>query len=335
MGSHKPKYIYTVYIMMTTPRFHLPSLVAHADWSKDKRKRWVACAWLHQDGTYHASSPEEVGDINDLFEGLRKNAGEKGCVLVGFDFPIGLPVAYARKVGIEDFLAVLPWLGKGEWVDFYNVAEKPDQINLHRPFYPNRPGGTRRLHLISRLGLSDPDELRRECEKGKDHIRRSACPLFWPLGAQQVGKAAITGWRDLLAPALLNPRLDLAIWPFSGALNELLKPGWIIVAETYPAEFYTHLGLPVPPGKLKKRVQSSRQEQAETLLTLARELNIQLHPELVEAITGGFGNEKASEDRFDAAVGLLGMLNVLLGGRDLNEPADSDIRRIEGWIFGQ
>jgi hypothetical protein len=35
-----------------------------------------------------------------------------------------------------------------------------------------------------------------------------------------------------------------ALWPFSGRLEELLRPGQIVIAECYPAEFYTHLGQP-------------------------------------------------------------------------------------------
>lgn len=37
--------------------------------------------------------------------------------------------------------------------------------------------------------------------------RRAACPLFWTLGGNQAGKAAIAGWRDILQPALLDPVL--------------------------------------------------------------------------------------------------------------------------------
>lgn len=46
------------------------------------------------------------------------------------------------------------------------------------------------------------------------------------------------------------------------------------------------------------------------------------------------GAGKDGEDRFDAVVGLLGMLDVVLGNRRPGEPED-DTTRIEGWILGQ
>jgi len=41
------------------------------------------------------------------------------------------------------------------------------------------------------------------------------------------------------------------------------------------------------------------------------------------------------EDRFDAVVGLMGMLDVLFRYRPLDEPVDERVRKIEGWILGQ
>jgi hypothetical protein len=42
-----------------------------------------------------------------------------------------------------------------------------------------------------------------------------------------------------------------------------------------------------------------------------------------------------SDDPFDAAVGLLGMLNVVLGYRPAGDAQAEIIRRVEGWILGQ
>ncbi len=81
--------------------------------------------------------------------------------------------------------------------------------------------------------------------------------MFWTLGAKQVGKAAICGWRELLAPALR--RNEISLWPFEGDLTELLKEARIVVAETYPAETYSHLGIPAGFGK---RRQEGRSQQA-------------------------------------------------------------------------
>jgi hypothetical protein len=66
-----------------------------------------------------------------------------------------------------------------------------------------------------------------------------ACCLFWTLGGNQVGEAAMSGWRDVLAPALRN-KGPLSLWRFDGPLPSLLVPRKVLVAETYPAEAEVH-----------------------------------------------------------------------------------------------
>ena len=79
--------------------------------------------------------------------------------------------------------------------------------------------------------------------------KAACCALFWTLGGQQVGKAAISGWTQVLAPALrrLGDNPSISIWPFSGCLADLLQPGSTVLAETYPAEYYAHLGVAFSP----------------------------------------------------------------------------------------
>ena len=56
---------------------------------------------------------------------------------------------------------------------------------------------------------------------------------------------------------------------------------------------------------------------------------------LVRIIECGFCTDyKHDDDRFDALVGLLGMLSVVLGNRPDGAPGDEPTR-IEGWILGQ
>ena len=54
-------------------------------------------------------------------------------------------------------------------------------------------------------------------------------------------------------------------------------------------------------------------------------------------LDSAFGDRSDGEDRFDAFVGLVGMLNVLLGGRQPGPPADAfdAATTVEGWILGQ
>lgn len=320
---------------MTAPA--RPALVAHADWSTHPQKRWLARAVHLKSGRYRAFAPEPAGDPATLIDRLSRQAGS-GPLFLGFDFPIGLPVAYARLAAVDDFLALLPELGCGQWRTFYQVADYPEQISLFRPFYPNRPGGTRRQQLLDGLGLKSMDELWRRCELAQPN-RRAATPLFWTLGAQQVGKAAIAGWREILGPAMRNRDSRVAIWPFAGRLAGLVAESEVVVAETYPAECYTHLGLDfraAKPGfRSGKRIQADRAANGRRLLEWAAGREVELDAALTTAIVDGFGRGAAGEDPFDALVGLFGMLNVILGQRPAGPPADPALRRIEGWILGQ
>ncbi len=325
-----------------------PDLVAHADWGSSPHKRQLALAHLQPDGSYLLRSPQPAGDPKELIPLLQQMTGSKGCLFLGFDFPIGLPLSYAKRVGVDDFLAQLPLFGQEEWRDFYRVAETLEEIHLHRPFYPLRPGDAKQAHLLKGLNLDHIDDLRRLCEKrvparsGKPG-RRAASPLFWTMGGQQVGKAAILGWQAVLAPAVQKAKIntgarDFGIWPFSGKLSELLAPGRVVIAETYPAECYTHLGIAFSPhrrgSKSGKRVQAERRNNADTLFAWAQSSGVTLAQDLQEDITSGFGPSADGEDSFDAAIGLMGMLNVLLGKQPPGEPEDDEIRQIEGWILG-
>jgi len=313
-----------------------PSLVVHADWGTSPKKRWMTYATRAGD-RYTVEPPEPVGDTHTLLRRLRSK-GMGGPVIIGFDFPIGVPVNYARQAGVDDFLAWLPRLGAGKWDRFYDVAERAEEISTCRPFYPFRPGGTRLRYLLDGLGMETAVDLLRWCERPHPD-RPVASPLFWTLGPKQVGKAAISGWREVLETGLQDPELAMAIWPFSGRLRELLRPGRLVVVETYPAEFYHHLVVVwssgLPAGEGGKGSQNARAANAFTLLSWAKTRRVDLHPVLQDAIRNGFGPLPSGEDQFDATVGLFGMLNVLLGHRINDEPRSEEIRKIEGWIFGQ
>jgi len=315
-----------------------PTLVVHADWGSGPGKRWMAQAILRGDSRYAAHAPEPVGEPATLIRRLRVDAGPTGCILLGFDFPIGLPARYAERAGVQDLVTLLPRFGQGAWSDFYTVAERPEQISLHRPFYPLRAGeqGQVRLqHLLDGLGLASAGSLRRRCEQARAG-RRAASPLFWTVGGQQVGKAAISGWKEILGPALCSG-CDVVIWPFAGPLYELFQPGRVVVAETYPAEFYTHLGVTFHRAGRKsgKRVQRDRAANAPTLLAWAKGASVRLADALRTEIQDGFGSSGGGEDHFDAVVGLWGMLNVVLQRRSPGDPDDDRTRKIEGWILGQ
>jgi hypothetical protein len=303
----------------------------HADWSVHPGKRWMAQAVRRPGGGYFALPPARVPALEDFWFRLGETGGN-GPILIGFDFPIGLPAAYAARAGIEDFALALAGFGEGRWRDFYEVAAHPEQIALARPFYPDRPGGRTRRQLLEGLRLETWQDLHRRCD-GATAGRPAACPMFWTLGGNQVGKAMIVGWRDLLAPAR-RTEVDVAIWPFDGALAGLIRSHRFVVAETYPGEVYGHLGLSLRAHG-GKRSQAGRSASAPPLLAWARRANLALAPTLCAEITTGFGGAQGADDRFDAVVGLFGMINVVSGARPSGEPDDPVVRRIEGWILGQ
>jgi hypothetical protein len=305
-----------------------PKVVYHADWGSQPDKRWCAKAVLGEDGRYTAFAPEQVGNPGSLIGNLRKEAGEDGCAFAGFDFPIGIPASYAKRARITRFRSLLPKLGRGKWKDFYSVCDRPEQISVHRPFYPNGAyKGRRKEDLFRGHGVSSVEPLLRRCDRGGKG-RKEACCLFWTLGGNQVGKAAISGWRDVLAPALRDAG-PVSLWPFDGALSSLLVPGNVVIAETYPAECYAWF-CAEPVGS--KRKQGNRRKFGASLLRWADDRSVALDYELRKQIEDGFPQ---GDDAFDAVVGLLGMLHVCLGQRATGEPNEAVIRKIEGWILGR
>jgi hypothetical protein len=178
----------------------LPDCVVHCDWSASPAKRVAATATLGRDGSYHVGEPRVVGAKGTWYERLGLPA-RATSILVGFDFVIGLPLAYAQRAGFSSFREALSVFGAGEWGSFYQVCRAPCEVTLWRPFFPKscgRRGMALRGHLSRGLGLTWA-ELHRECEK-RTLSRPSACPLFWTLGANQVGKASISGWLEVLRP---------------------------------------------------------------------------------------------------------------------------------------
>jgi hypothetical protein len=247
----------------------LPTVAAHADWGATPRKRQVAEARLAGGGrpgeavryvvTSLGPAPEGGGPGDDLLQHLAA-AAAPGQAIAGFDFPIGLPRAYATAAGISSFPRFLDVLGSPPWQEFSLVARLSSEIALHRPFYPAVPGGTRREHLYQALGLTAA-QLRRRCE-GTD-----AEMLFWTLGGKQVGKAALNGWRLLSAARRRQP--PVALWPFDGPLAALLGgSGGVVAAEAYPREYYRHVR-PAARSRWSKRRRDDRMPESGAASKLA------------------------------------------------------------------
>ncbi len=248
---------------------------------------------------------------------------------LGVDFPLGLPRAYvARHLAgrfrdFPDFLQNIK-----NFPEFFVTSPTLATVSPGRPFYPTRGvrGMTRAAHAAA-LGLACADDLNRACDRATAE-RPAGAPLFWTLGANQTGKAAIHAWRALL----ITPHPGLRLWPFAGPLRRLLAPGRVVIAETYPAEALRQLGF----GRFgSKRRQGDRAALAAALRSAFVGLGAVATPELVAAIADGFGADAAGEDRFDCVLGLLSVLGVLAGRRPDAPPPDPWLTTWEGWVLGQ
>jgi hypothetical protein len=255
--------------------------------------------------------------------------GEDGAVALGADLPIGLPRAYAATRPETDFPAFLRTVGR--LPDFFTVCATLDEIRPDRPFYPARgiAGMTRLSHAIA-LGLADASGLSRACDRATAE-RPAGAPLFWTLGANQSGNAAIAAWKDLILPAIAN-RTRLRLWPFEGPFRSLLSPGSIALAETYPAEALRHLEMKL---RGSKRRHTDRCAAAGALMTAMERQLATPDDAMRRSILDGFGPNASGEDRFDSVLGALCVLNVLAGNRPDTAPDDPWIRRWEGWVLGQ
>ncbi len=288
-----------------------------------------------ENAAYVIESPQTVGDVSTLFSRLRNGMADQARLLIGFDFPIGVPSAYAQLANIDEFRLALAHFGTGMWQAFYDKCRTAAEISVNRPFYPvscPTRGAAKREHLTAQLNLSWT-ELYRECDRKTDD-RNAACPLFWTLGGNQVGSAAIAGWKELLTPELQRQDVALGLWPFDGNLPDLVSKYSTVVAETYPAEAYRHLRFPA--SGWSKRSQSGRRDCVHAVLAWAdARPAVRLDNGLRAIIDDGFGPRADGEDPFDAFVGLCSMLDVVLGLRQAGAPTSDDFRKIEGWILGQ
>ena len=303
----------------------------HADWSCDPKKKWITRAERFGK-SWSVYAPQLVKGSAELLGLIWERQRNGRTALLGFDFPIGLPMAVGKQLNFDGFDEALSQFGFGEWRNFFEVADKPEDISLMRPFYPNTSrGGRSHVHLTTALGVTSINDLRRECER-KTENRPPACPVFWTLGGNQVGKGAIDGWTNLIRPALA---VGASLWPFDGSLDELSKSATCVLCETYPREAYGHIGLAFRPGQSKRR-QDHRRMAALPVIEWAARRNVILMPPAEQQIFDGFGSSRTGEDAFDAFIGLLSMIDVVNGGRpDRSRFTSKDVSRWEGWILGQ
>jgi hypothetical protein len=311
------------------------SIVAHGDWSGAASgaaaKRQLAVARRVGRG-WRLAAPVAVEAPATLAPRLAAEAGG-GAALLALDVPIGLPRAFAAA-HLPAHAGFPAWLdGLGEDAPLFRPAAMLEELSPARPFFPSGlVRGPVKAAFLVRLGL-EAESVLRACDRAGrtangGRIAR-ACGLFWTLGGNQVGKAALSAWRELLRP---GRAAGLRLWPFDGTLATLARPGAVIAAEAYPAEGYARLGLALPSAK---RTQSWRAAQAGAVRGWALRHGITLAPALGRLIDDGFGPSPDGEDAFDATVGALAAITVAAGTDPEGTPDDPAILAWEGWMLGR
>jgi len=257
-------------------------------------------------------------------------------VLAGFDVPLGVPAAWARRAGVQSFREVLDLVADDAWPHLLDPARSPADIGPRRPFYPRAPGGRRRRHLVDGLGLQSAGDLLRACDRPVPGVMGAAAPVFWLVGPQQVGKAAISAWREVGVPTIAHDHVRL--WPFDGDLPDLLAPGTSVICECYPRAAY-EWPLGFPRTGWSKRRQADRRARATDALAwiTASGLPVRLDPDARAALDDGFGPRPSGEDPFDATMGALQLIAVLEGRVPAGPAADLPAAQldVEGWILGR
>lgn len=300
--------------------------IVHCDWSLRAAGRWMASAERAADGSWRASGPAPVPAPALFLDHLFARA-QDGATLAAFDFPIGFPAGFGVGTGLPGFTAVLDALGRGAWPELYAVAAEPGEIGTRRPFYPARPGGARLAHLLDGHGVAGVEALVRACERAGPDGGAAGC-MFWTLGAKQAGKAALSGWREVLVPGRGR---GARLWPFDGDLAALAGAGGLTLAESYPGDAYGQLGF-----KLRGKGDPSRRAAvAGHLLAWTTSRRVALDAALRAAILGGFPPEAGGDHGFDAAAGLFAAIAVAAGERSAGPALTPAGRLWEGWILGR
>jgi len=290
-----------------------------------------------RDGSWSIVLLSDVGETSTLLQRTRDDLNENQRVLIGFDFPIGYPKAFGERTGCAQFLDALPNFGNGEWSDFFSKTDNSELVSIHRPFYPRtgKPkGSTSVVRHVQALGIERSEQFRR-CER-RTCYRNEASPLFWTIGARQVGTAAMCGWQEILQPLIREENRGFQIWPFEGDLESITNNDHDVVVETYPGEAYSHIGF--PNFWRGKRIQEERRARASNILNWTENNHVTVSGQILARIQDGFGSQPSGEDHFDAVVGMCSVIDVV-EGRRREGPEDfrnlGGISNHEGWIFGQ
>jgi hypothetical protein len=145
-----------------------------------------------------------------------------------------------------------------------------------------------------------------------------------------VGKGALSGWCEVIAPALAQ---GARLWPFDGTLKELTSEPGLIVAETYPHRPTISSLHPSEAARAKRSKCPVRAKRLPFLESASRK-QVDLSPRLRDQVIDGFGSVAAGEDCFDAFMGVAKMIEVAKG-RPKRAASAGPLSLWEGWILAR
>ena len=227
-----------------------------ADWSKEPRKRSAHVAMPRMRRIRRDESTSWT--LAELLRLAREMNEKAGPALVGMDLVLGVPAGYWRMLREaadgRPPRHFLDWLsGLDPESKFFHEVRSPDHWGPDRPFFAGRKGAGGRTNFTEKV----EGNMLRRVDKAT-----GAKLLFAVRGMPgTVGSATRALWRELI-PLLKERDRDFAVWPFEGALPELLSGRGIVLAESYPRLAYAAvLAARLPAGRM--RVTKTKREARE------------------------------------------------------------------------
>ena len=282
-----------------------------ADWSKDARKRSVHVAMPRTRCIRREENTDwSLEALLKLARGLKE---EVGPVLLGMDLALGVPAGYWRMVrrdtaGGRPPRHFLDWLaGLDPESDFFREVHSPEDWRPDRPFFAVQKGKGGKTAFTRKV----EGNMLRRIDKAT-----GAKPLFAVSGMPGVvGSATRALWKELI-PLLEKRERDFAVWPFEGALPELLSDRRIVLAETYPKLAYAAARAERLPTDLSK-VPKTKPDARECFCGLLENAAwVRKHG----VCLGDLDRAREDDDAFDSHVTAAAVLRCVLEGRELCAP---------------
>ena len=286
------------------------------DWGKDARKRSAYISDLRARRINRLPFDGRLSYLLDHAISLQ------GPVLIGIDAAIGFPAAdwksltQKKEIRVRSFPDFL--LGDTLLPDFFDPVHAPGDWSPQRPFIRPPPG---RWSLKAFEAASNGGFYRLVDRRLK------AQPIFVTSGIPgSVGSGTRALWQELRE---LHVGFSFRIWPFHGAINELLRNEQPVIAEIYPKACYgiaLSENLPAPLLPISKTRRPARQSAIERLLASSWTSREQI---TIDDLDKAIDNE----DDFDAMISAVALTRLFLERAPL-EDADDIESRIEGGVLG-